>query len=140
MRNNFNPSFLLYLNKTYINDNAGAEKDYSFSKNLQSTQLRPEEITKKTADDLVLGRIREVFPKASDPFICSPLRLVPKTSNKFRSIHHLSYPPVTSVNDFIDSSEAAYFRNHKDAFRLTGIPNAPQHQWLIGLQWEGRFY
>jgi hypothetical protein len=131
-----------------------------FSKNLQSAQLRPEEITKKIADDLALGRIREVFPKASDPFICSPLGLVPKPNNKFRPIHHLSYPPATSVNDFIDS-EAAYFRfvkfeeilamilqagqgcimikrDMKDAFRL--IPIAPQHQWLMGLQWEGRFY
>jgi hypothetical protein len=29
-RNKFDPSFLPYLDKTYINDNAGAEKDYSF--------------------------------------------------------------------------------------------------------------
>jgi hypothetical protein len=138
---------------------SGANK-YIVSKNLKSTDLNPSVLTEKISTDLHLHRIREVHPKPPGPFISSPLGLVPKPGNKLRTIHHLSYPPRESVNDSIDE-EAAHFkytsfekvlamvlkagrycimlkRDMKDAFRM--IPIAPQHHWLMGFSWNGKFY
>jgi hypothetical protein len=133
---------------------------YIISRNLKSAQLEPKALTDKIITDLALNRIREVFPKDPGPFISSPLGLTPKPNNKWRVIHHLSYPPELSVNDSI-AAEAAYLkytafedilamvleagrhctmvkRDMKDAFRM--IPIAPHNQWLMGFCWEGRFY
>lgn len=75
------------------------------SKNLSSARNDPITIQSKLDEDLRLGR---VIPTSSNhPFICSPLGLVPKSDGNFRRIHHLSYPPGTSVNDSI-SEEASY--------------------------------
>ena len=138
---------------------SGSDK-YIVSKNLKSTSLNPTVLTEKVSSDINLRRIREVQPKPPGPFISSPLGLVPKPGNKWRTIHHLSYPPRESVNDSIDE-EAAYFkyvsferilsmvlkagrnctmlkRDMKDAFRM--IPIAPQHHWLMGFSWDGKFY
>jgi hypothetical protein len=87
---------------------SGPDK-HIISKNLKSTSLNPSTLTEKVSTDLDLHRIREVYPKPCDPFISSPLGLVPKPGNKWRTIHHLSYPPRESVNDSIDE-EAAHFR------------------------------
>jgi Reverse transcriptase (RNA-dependent DNA polymerase) len=133
---------------------------YIISKNLKSASLNPTVLTEKVSADLFLRRIREVHPKPPGPFISSPLGLVPKPDNKWRTIHHLSYPPRESVNDSIDE-EAAHFKytsfekvlsmvlkagrhcimlkcDMKDAFRM--IPIAPQHHWLMGSTWDGKFY
>lgn len=133
---------------------------YSISKNLKSVSLNTPVITDKITTDLKLRRIQEVQPQPPGPFISSPLGLVPKPNNKWRPIQHLSYPPGESVNDSIHE-EAAYFkyvafervldmvlkagrncimlkRDMKDAFRM--IPIAPQHQWLMGFNWQGKFY
>ena len=135
-------------------------KKYYISKNLKSAELQPSEISKKIVDDLALRRIKEVFPKEPGPFISSPLVLVPKPNNKWRVIHHLSYPAEESVNDFIDK-DAAYLRyttmeevlqlvlragrgctmvkrDMKDASRL--IPIAIRDQWMMGFCWEGRYF
>jgi Reverse transcriptase (RNA-dependent DNA polymerase) len=115
----------------------------------------------KISTDLNLHRIREVHPRPPGPFISSPLGLVPKPgTDKWRPIHHLSYPPRESVNDFIDEDSAHFKytsfervlsmvleagrncimlrRDMKDAFRM--IPVAPCHHWLMGFSWDGRFY
>ena len=75
-------------------------------------------------------------------------------------IHHLSYPRGSSVNDFIPK-EAANLKyatlanvlarirragrgaviikkDIKDAFR--NVPVAPHQQWLLGFQWNNKFY
>lgn len=132
---------------------------YIVSKNLKSAQDAPDIITQKIEDDLALGRIMETTSRGVR-FISSPLGLVPKHNGKWRVIHHLSFPPKTSVNDAIneDSAYLAYVkfeailqmvlnagkdciiikRDMRDAFRM--IPIAPQDYWLFGLQWEGKYY
>ncbi len=96
----------------------------------------------------------------SRPFICSPLGLVPKYDGGWRRIHHLPHPHGESVNDYIPDGvdEMRYTRfqevlqlvinagrhcvimkrDVKDAFR--NVPVAPQHHWLLGFRWEGRYY
>jgi hypothetical protein len=85
---------------------------------------------------------------------------VPKGDGGFRRIHHLSYPPGSSVNDFIPAefSSIKYIkiqdvyqsvlhagqgcliikRDIRDAFR--NVPIATWTQWLLGFQWEDEFY
>lgn len=131
---------------------------FIISKNLKSSCLAPGAIAQKIHDDLALGRIALTTP--GHRFISSPLGLVPKPNGKWRVIHHLSFPPKTSVNDAIDE-EGAYLayvkfeailqmvisagrdciivkRDMRDAFRM--IPIAPQDHWLFGFQWEDKFY
>ncbi len=96
----------------------------------------------------------------SRPFICSPLGLVPKHDGGWRSIHHLSHRHGESGNDYIPDGvgEVKYTRfqevlqlvintgrhcvimkrDMKDAFK--NVPVAPQHCWLLGFRWEGRYY
>ncbi len=93
-------------------------------------------------------------------FICSPLGLVPKYDGGWRRIHHLSHPYGESVNDYIPDGvgEMRYKcfqevlqlvinagrycvimkRDVKNAFRNVRV--APQHRWLLGFRWEGRYY
>jgi len=137
---------------------AGPDR-YIVSKNLKSARDAPDIITQKIRDDLALGRMMETTSRG-ERFISSPLGLVPKHNGKWRVIHHLSFPPRTSVNDAIDEDSAylAYVkfeailqmvldagkdcimikRDMRDAFRM--IPIAPQNYWLFGLQWEGKYY
>lgn len=85
---------------------------------------------------------------------------MPKHDGGLRRIHHLSYPRGQSVNDHIPdgAGELRYTRfqevlqmviqagrgavilkrDVKDAFR--NVPVAPQHQWLLGFSWKGKFY
>jgi hypothetical protein len=128
------------------------------SDNLSSATSAPEDIDTQIQKDLSLGRVRPVHPSA--PFIASPLGLVPKSDGGWRRIHHLSYPPERSVNDNIQPRYGAiqYVSfdeivgsilkagrgccilkwDIKDAFR--NIPVAPSQHWLLGFQWQGRFY
>jgi hypothetical protein len=74
-------------------------KQLLLSQNLQSATLEPHTITNKLLDDLKVGKVSRALPQF--PFISSPLGLVPKNNGGYRRIHHLSHPPLTSVNDFI---------------------------------------
>lgn len=99
-------------------------------------------------------------PQAGERFISSPLGLVPKTgSNTSYRIHHLSFPPGKSVNDYIPpgwgSLEYTSFdeavamvaaaghgailvkRDLADAFRH--IPVAPGGCWLLGFCWDNEY-
>lgn len=132
------------------------------SHNLSSALLDSTVIQEKLEQDLILGRV--IPATQSSPFISSPLGLVPKPNGGLRRIHHLSYPRGSSVHDFIPK-EAANLKyailanvlarirragrgvviikkdikkDIKDAFR--NIPVAPHQQWLLGFQWNKRFY
>ena len=128
------------------------------SDNLSSATSSPETISAQIQSDLSIGRVRPAQP--SIPFIASPLGLVPKSDSGLRRIHHLSFPPEHSVNDNIKPEYAAiqYIRfddiadsilnagrgcyilkwDIKEAFRT--IPVATSQHWLLGFQWQGRFY
>ena len=94
-------------------------------------------------------------------FRCSPLGIVPKKDpSEFRLIHHLSYPPGSSVKDFIpeDCSSVHYASINdaisvvkrkgagcfmaktdvKSAFRI--IPISPDDFALLGMKWENSYY
>ena len=120
--------------------------------------LNPSVIKQKLLDDLSLSRVTSSLPMT--PYICSPLGLVPKHDGGLRRIHHLSHPRGRSVNDYIpkDFSNIKYIsirevytkilaagrscviikKDIKDAFR--NIPVSTQDQWLLGFEWEGRYY
>jgi hypothetical protein len=115
-------------------------------------------IDAKVSVDEAAGLIERVFP--SPPFICSPLGMVPKHDGGRRRIHHLSFPPGLSVNDFIDPSYGAITyasfdailqsilragrgcwimkRDIRDAFRI--VPIAVPHRHLLGFSWRNTFY
>ena len=116
------------------------------SDNLSSAYDAPEVLDNQLDKDLCLGRVCTVLP--IQPFISSPLGLVPKSDNTLRRIHHLSFPSGRSVNDHIPVGDATLRytavtdileavrragrgailikRDLKDAFRM--IPVAPQHR------------
>lgn len=94
-------------------------------------------------------------------FRCSPLGAVTrKHSSKVRRIHHLSWPPGTSINDGIPVSEGtiAYdsFACAVDDLIKSGpgstfvkldleaafrqIPVRPEDWHLLGFTWEGKYY
>lgn len=130
--------------------------------NLKSVLLRPEVVTSKLATEVALGRMAGPFKDLPIPALrVSPLGLVPKKEpNKFRLIHHLSYPAGASVNDGIDadlckvvytSFDAAlhWVRRYgcgallaktdvEAAFRL--LPVHPNSFCLLGCTWQDHFY
>ena len=74
------------------------------AKNLKSTILNPELSRSKITKEISAGRVAGPFGSRPLPnLMVSPIGLVPKkTPGEYRMIHHLSYPPGESVNDFID--------------------------------------
>lgn len=128
------------------------------SKNLSSANDDPASIEMQLQIDLTLKRVSP-HPGTS-PFVSSPLGLVPKPGNRWRRIHHLSYPPGNSVNDGIEPDTAnlvytsilqvfdhvrqagrgSYLikKDLQDAFRM--VPIATHQRWLLGFQWNGVFY
>ena len=79
------------------------ERLASESPNLKSALQQPEIVRTKLRKECDAGRI--VGPFTTPPFLdfgTSLLGIVPKKDpSEFRSIHHLSYPNGSSVNDFI---------------------------------------
>lgn len=67
------------------------------SKNLSSADEDPDILTKDLERQLQFNRVTKLT-KPIKYFISSPLGLVPKASEGFRRIHHLSHPKGTSVN------------------------------------------
>lgn len=69
-------------------------------KNLISAKEMPEVVNQKHDKEIKAGRIAGLFVKPPfDSFQVSPLVIVPKKHpNKFRLIHHLSYPEGNSIN------------------------------------------
>ena len=76
---------------------------HRLSKNLRSATENLKILLQKIQKEKNAGRMAGPFrePPFSN-FICSPLGLVPKKNEgEFRTIHHLSYPKGSSVNDGI---------------------------------------
>ena len=143
----------------------GAERRYEgpdafiLSDNPASALEDPTIIEKKLKEDLALSRVTPVH-KPSRLFICSPLGLMPKYDGVWKKIYHISHPHGESVNNCIPDSvgEIRYTRfqevlqliinagrhfvimkrDVKDVF--SNVPVAPQHRWLLGFRWEGRYY
>ncbi len=129
------------------------------SDNLASALKNLTIIEKELQEDLASSRVILVH-QPSRLFICSPLGLVSKHDRDWRRIHQLSHPHAESVNDYIPDSvgEMRYThfreflqlvmnagrhsvtmkRDMKFAFRNASV--APQHCWLLGFIWEGRYY
>lgn len=136
--------------------------DGSACRNLRSALVRPEVVGEKLAKEVGSGRMVGPFVAPPLPGLkCSPLGLVPKKEpQKFRLIHHLSYPAGGSVNDGIDpelcsvsyaSFDAAVCWVRKfgkgallaktdieSAFRL--LPVHPDSFQLLGICWQGAYY
>ena len=130
--------------------------------NLSSVKLNPDIVCSKILKEVELGRVSGPFKSPPFPnLVISPLGLVPKKSpGQFRLIHHLSYPPNSSVNNGIPDSlsTVSYASLHQamitistlgigcylsktdiqSAFRL--IPLSPQEHYLLGFTFEGLYY
>ena len=129
--------------------------------NLVSAYQQPEVIHNALKKECELGRILGPFESPPLPNFCtSGLGLVLKHNGGWQTIYHLSAPPNSSVNNFINpddyslsycSIDDAYtFINElgpgtllskidlKDAFRL--IPVNPSDLNLLGIHWRGKFY
>ena len=129
--------------------------------NLASICISPEVIDNALKKECELGRILGPFESPPLPNFCtSGLGLVPKHDGGWRTIYHLSAPPNSSVNNFINpddyslsycSIDDAYtFINElgpgtllskidlKDAFRLIFVN--PSDWNLLGIHWRGKFY
>lgn len=130
-------------------------------RNLSSALEKPG-VAEKVAKEVALGRVVGPFSEPPLPdFRVSPLGVVPKKEpNKFRLIHHLSFPKGSSVNDGIDpdccsvsyasfDAAVAWVRKFgkgallaktdvEAAFRL--LPVHPDSFRLLGFCWEGQFY
>ena len=115
-------------------------------------------MTRRLLAELQLGRVKQTTLTLL--LILSPLGFVLKHDGSLRRIHPLSHPPGRSVNDGInkDFAHISYLkfksiilmvliagqdviifkRDISDAFR--NIPVAPHYRWLLGFQWENKFY
>ena len=93
----FNVGFRIGISKPF----------YRPQENKQRKLFSGEELVKKLNTELENGRI--LGPYKTTPInylIISPLYTIPKsTPGKFRLIHNLSYPKLSSVNDHIPDSE-----------------------------------
>ena len=130
--------------------------------NLKSVRDRPEVVRQKIMKEVEAGRVAGPFDTRPLPALrVSPLGLVPKKElGEYRLIHHLSYPPGKSLNDFIDPKlcsvqytqfDAAINMVHdlgkgcllgksdiKSAFRLLPVSAFDYDQ--LGFMFDGKFY
>ena len=133
---------------------------FIISQNLASANDDPATLTADLITQNTHNRLKSIIPDPSQRFICSPLGLVPKSDGGWRRIHHPSFPPGSSVNDFIPTEWGAleYIsfdeaialvaasrqgstlikRDLADAFRH--IPVAPQDHWLLGFFWNEQYW
>ena len=134
------------------------------SPNLPSAIQHPQIVSEKIQTELAEQRIFGPFKVSPfNEYITSPIGLVPKSSGKFRMIHHLSYPrnsSIQSVNSGIlpTFSKVKYLNFqqvlHKvahfgptsfavkcdisNAFRL--LPVRPDQVPLLGFKWQQNFF
>ena len=123
----------------------------------QHPEVIDESLHKERIENCIAG------PYTQPPFpnlICSGLGTVPKSNGSWRLIYHLSAPPGTSINEFIDPTEYSLQyhtiddainicchlgRNAllakvdlKNAFRL--CPVHPEDLHLLGIRWRGHYF
>ena len=73
------------------------------SSNLKSALSQPQVVSAKLEKECATSKIAGPFSSPPFPYFpCTPLGIVPKKDlSEFRSIHHLTYPKGSSVNDYI---------------------------------------
>lgn len=127
------------------------------SSNHISATINSAIVKQKIDEEIASGRVRGPFlSPPCEPFICSPLALVPKhETGSFRLIHNLSYPPDESVNSGIDRADSQVVYDSIDtiislvrhfgtnalmaktditnAFRL--LPIHGDDRYLLGFSW-----
>ena len=131
--------------------------------NVSSTIALPSVVQENIDDEVAAGRIQGPFTDAHMPhLVSSPIGLVPKKlPNKFRLIHHLSFPPTKSVNDGIfDESAKVHCTTIDEAIALISLlgrgcfmcktdiekafrimPTAPQDiHYLLGFNFNVFYY
>ena len=132
------------------------------SLNLKSALSQPQVVPAKLEKKRAASRIAEPFSSPPFPYFrCSPLGIVPKKDpSEFRSIHHLSYPKGSSINDYIPqefssvkyacindtisvikSFGAGCFMANTDiksAFCI--IPIHPKDHPLLGMKWDSQYF
>lgn len=127
------------------------------SRNHVSATRNPLIVKQKIAEELLAGRVRGPFrTPPCEPFICSPLAIVPKHElGSYRLIHDLSFPHNASINSGIDKLDSQVVYDNIDtvislirqqgaqslmaktdisnAFRL--LPINAADRWLLGFTW-----
>ena len=130
--------------------------------NLKSARDRPEVVWQTIMKEVEAGRVAGPFDTNPLPALrVSPLGFVPKKEpGEYSLIHHLSYPPDESLNDFIDqklcSVQYTQFdaainmvqelgkgcllgkSDIKSAFRLLPVSAFDYDQ--LGFMFDGKFY
>lgn len=132
-----------------------------FSHNLVSANQYPDILQTKISKEVDEGRMAGPFLQPPMPNIhVSPIGLVPKSDGGWRMITHLSYPPSSSINTYIDPKDTTVTytsfdtvvntisklgrgallakEDIKSAFRL--IPVYPGDFELLGLFFRGAYY
>ena len=155
-------SVLISFQKRERSPSSTGNKVICLGDNLASARERPEVVQKKMDEETQAGRVLGPFnnPPFED-FIISPIGVVPKKMpNKFRMIHHLSYPKKGSVNDAIDdydksvsyptvddaieiilkTGDAVWLgkTDIESAFRI--VPVLPKYYRTLGMMWNGKYY
>ena len=96
---------VLYLISLFVCDMS--TRNWSYCSRHGISNDDPATLTADLTTQNAHGRPKSIIPDPSQRFICSPLGLVPKTGGGWRRIHHLSFPPGSSVNDFIPTEWGA---------------------------------
>lgn len=131
-------------------------------KNLLSANQQPGIVKDKICKELVADRFAGPFLSPPfDNFTVSPLGLCPKKeSNKFRLIHHLSYPKGNSVNDCIAKEFSSvqytqitdviagikkfkspcYLAKTDISMAYRHLPLKPEEYHLFGFRWNSLYY
>ena len=130
------------------------------SRNLLSAYAHPAILDSKLAKERELGRIMGPFKNTPfSTFFVSPLGVIPKkTPGEYRMIHHLSFPPGSSVNDFIPVKfSSVKYATVDDAINILKqlgkgcamaktdvrsaiLPIHPSDYHLLGFMWKGQWY
>ena len=138
------------------------QRHYRMSPNMSSCQQLSNVVSQKIKAEVAAGRLKGPFQDPPFPnFQISPIGCIPKkVPGDFRLIHHLSYPPGSSINDGIkpelasvsycsfDDAIDAVLRlgrgalmcktDIESAFRI--IPVHPLDHELLGYKWQSRYY
>lgn len=132
------------------------------SPNMKSAKENPDMVETYLQTESDLGRIFGPFDEKPFPtFRCNPIGIVPKKNpGKFRTIMNLSFPPGSSVNDYISKEDfsLSYVTVDKaidfilqlgrgcflskvdiaDAFRIVPVSRRQWH--LLGIFWNNKYY
>lgn len=117
--------------------------------NLRSALLHPTVVSEKIEKEVSLGRMSGPFTSVPlQGLVVSPLGVLPKKEpNKFRLIHHLSFPKGGSVNDSIAPEECAVTYTSFDAaiswvrrYGQGSLMAKADSFRLLGCAWNGAYY